>query len=162
MAVLLRAGADTQRLIDGEGWSIERFVAHVARLKALRGAYSSPLVVLTRTNPLALGVLQTRRVLEEAVPELERATWLVFHDPAADPFFETAVRGLGAVEDVDWSMAPIWYAPHAQRFLILGTHPKQLDFAAARVAAMELSEMPDSGVQRVARGPMRVVSTRRA
>lgn len=158
MAVLLRAGADAQRVIDGEGWSIERFVAHVARLKALRGVAAGPLVVLTRTNPLALAVLQTRRVLEDAVPELERAPWIVFHDPAADPFFETAVRGLGSVEDVEWSLAPIWYAPHAQRFLILGPHPEQREIAAARVAALELAEIPESGVQRIVRGPMLAVS----
>lgn len=159
MAVLLRAGADAQRVIDGEGWSLERFAGHVARLKVLRGSYSSPLVVLTRTNPLALAVLQTRRVLEDAVPELKRAPWLVYHDPAADPFFETAVAGLGSVEDVDWSMAPIWYAPHAQRFLILGPHEKLLDVAAARVAALELSELPESGPQQLRRGgPMLAVS----
>ncbi|MBE7480972.1 MAG: hypothetical protein HS104_13445 [Polyangiaceae bacterium] len=158
MAVLLRAGADAQRVIDGEGWSIERFAAHVARLKVLRGQYSSPLVVLTRTNPLALAVLQTRRVLEDAVPELERAPWLVYHDPAVDPFFESAVAGLGSVEDVDWPLAPIWYAPHAQRFLILGPHDKQLDIAAARVAALELAEVPESGAQQIRRGPMLAVS----
>lgn len=158
MSVVLRAGADTRRIIEGDGWPLERFAAHVARLHALRGVAAGPLVVLTRTNPIALAVLQTRRVLEDAVPELERAPWIVFHDPGEDPFFETAVSGLGTLEDVDWSMAPIWYAPHAQRFLILGPHPKQLDIAAARVAALELADLPESGPQPIRRGPMLAVS----
>lgn len=158
MSVVLRAGADTRRLIEGDGWPLERFAAHVARLQALRGVAAGPLVVLTRTNPIALAVLQTRRVLEEAVPELERAVWIVFHDPALDPFFETAVAGLGSVEDVAWSMAPIWYAPHGQRFLIFGPHEQQKHIAAARVAALELAELPESGPQPILRGPMLAVS----
>jgi len=152
--VLLKAGADTQRIIESEGWPLDRFAAHLGRMKALRagsGAVgSAPLVVLTRTNPVALAVLQTRRQLEEAVPELEHAAWLVFHDPGLDPFFESSVAGLGMLEEgVEWAAAPIWVAPHGYRFLIVGPHADLLGTVAERVAALESGAMPPSGELRL-------------
>jgi len=149
VAVLLKAGADTQRIIDADGWPLDRFAAHLGRMQALRGG-ASPLVVLTRTNPIALAVIQTRRQLEESVPELERAAWLVFHDPGLDPFFESSVAGLGMLEEgVEWESAPIWVAPHGYRFLIVGPHAQQLPMAAERVAALESGAFPPSGELRL-------------
>lgn len=154
VAVLLRAGADAQRIIEGDGWPLDRFAAHLGRLQALRGAGgavgSAPLVVLTRTNPVALAVLQTRRQIEESVPELERAAWLVFHDPALDPFFESSVAGIGTLEEgVDWASAPVWSAPHGYRFLIVGPHPDLLATVAERVAWLESGGLPPSGELRL-------------
>ena len=42
MAVLLRAGADAQRMIDGEGQTVERFAAHVARCAFEHDSVVSP------------------------------------------------------------------------------------------------------------------------
>lgn len=146
MGLMLRAGADAQRVIDGDGWPLERFASHIARVKALRSPQARPLVVLTRTNPIALALLQTRRLLEEAVPELEHAPWLVFHDPGVDPFFESAVAGLGSLEDVSWPNGPVWTAPRGERFLIV-VPQLQLDMLLGRLAALELVGEPVSGVR---------------
>lgn len=151
MSVLLRAGMDEQRVIDGEGWTLERYAHHIARLTALKSDTARPLVVLTRTTPLALAVTQTRRVLEEAVPELERAPWLIYHDPALDPFFQSAVEAAGVL-DVDMEGAPIWVQDR-HRYLILGPYERQLDIVPARIAAMDLLEVPISGSRIISRRP---------
>lgn len=136
MALLLRAGADTQRLIDGQGLPLERFARHIGKIAALRGP-ATPLVVLTQTNPIALAVLHTRRVLADAVPELERAPWIVFHDESADPFFPSAALASGSF-DVDYQFGPIWLTAPGHRFLVLSSDEGHLEFAPARLAALEL------------------------
>ncbi len=144
MALLLRAGADAQRMLDGQGWPLERFARHISRLKAVQAPAAHPLVVLTETNPIALAVLQTRRVLADAVPELERAPWVIFHDESADPFFASAAMGLGAF-DIGYELGPIWLTPPGYRFLVLSSDERQLDYVAARIATLEQSA--DSGTR---------------
>lgn len=138
MALLLRAGADAQRLIDGQGWPLERFARHISRLTVLRGSGAHPLVVLTETNPIALAVLQTRRVLAEAVPELEQAPWVIFHDESADPFFASSALGMGTF-DIGYELGPIWLTPPGYQFLVLSSDERQLDYVAARLATLEHS-----------------------
>lgn len=146
--LLLRCGADLQRITEGRDWTVERFTNHIRRMPAVAGNGIAPLVLLTRTNPLALAVLQTRRVLEEAVPGLARASWIIFHDEQDDPFFVGAASELGSF-DVAYEHGPIWTTSSEQRFLILGTHAKHLEFAAGRLAEFEVGSMPESGLRRI-------------
>lgn len=138
MSLLFRMGADTQRMIDGRGMEVGRYAAHLARIGALRLPGSLPLVVLTRTSPFAASILQVRRVLEASVPPLACAAWIVFHDELADTAFPDIARTFGEL-DRELELGPIWCLPAGGRFLVLGNHPRQLDFVQARLATLELA-----------------------
>lgn len=153
--LVLHCGGDLQRVIEGVPGGLDRFVRHLERIRGLDA--ERPLVVLTRTNPLGLGVLQTRRALEEAVPSLANAYWLIFVDERDDPFFMEAAARLGPMVG-DIATAPLWFAPHRQRFLVvLGGRkvaPTQLRGRLAQLHATEsstdLDADPESGTRRVA------------
>lgn len=153
---LLHCDGDLQRVIEGRPGDLARFVEHLGRIRGLADGVP-PLVLLTRTNPLGLAVLQTRRALEDAVPELADAAWLVFVDELEDPFFMEAASRMGSVVGGDGT-AQLWFAPHHQRFLILGAReidPEVLRGrlaqlgAAARSAPGECDDAPepDSGTR---------------
>lgn len=148
--LLLRCGADAQRVFDGERWPLERFASLVSRIYALRAATIAPLVLLTRTNPVALTIVQTRRVLEEAIPRLSSAIWIIFFDPLTDPFF--LANSLDS-EDVGAALgdAPIWTSPRAGTFLILSDQISQRELVARRVAALEVESLLESGVRAIER-----------
>jgi len=76
--------------------------------------------LLTRTNPLALTVIDLRRRLETSVPALQRAAWNVFLDVALDPFFLPEATQLGHLAD-DLIEAPVWFGPEGSPYLVLAT-----------------------------------------
>lgn len=114
---MLALGGDVQRVIDGPFATIDRFTRYISRITAIAEG-ARPIVVLTRTIPLAMTVLNARRKIESALPAMEEATWAIFVDPAEDPFFEAAARKIGSLSDT-FAKAPIWYGPSEENFLIL-------------------------------------------
>ncbi len=133
--LVLRCGGDLERVIEGVSGALERFLTHVSRIRAVAADGPRPLVLLTRTNPLGLAILQTRRAMEDAVPALADADWTIFVDECDDPFFMEAAGRLGTMVG-DAASAPLWFAPHHQRFLVLGARALDSTELAARCAAL--------------------------
>jgi len=115
---LLRQRGDLRRIIDTPCASVERFCAHLRRIEALRGNTERPLVVLTRPDPIASSLIQTRTRMERALPILRRATWAVLVDRARDPLFEITARQLGDLQ-FDTSHEGTWTAPHDSVFIVV-------------------------------------------
>lgn len=126
-----------QRVIDGPFPTIDRFVHHVSRIPVIRAGVR-PIVVLTRTIPLAMTVLSARQRIEAGLPQLRRATWGIFFDAAEDPFFEAAVRKFGELQG-DLHEAPIWVGPGQARFVILS--PEVRDAQLVRQRSQELDAL---------------------
>lgn len=120
--LLQSAAGDVERVIDAPSDSLERFAEHLVRLHVLQERRERALVALTRTNPLALTVLQARRTLEEAIPRLATVPWLIYVDLVADPFFFETAERLGTL-DAPIDRAPVWTTA-GERFFILSS---QLD-----------------------------------
>lgn len=146
LALLLRAGGDLQRVVEGVDPGSERAVRVLARLPGIGSSGAAPLVALTRCNPIALAVVQARLALEARVPALARAAWLLFvHD---DPFFADAAAHLGAL-DRPLPELPIWTC-EAGAFLVLQAASDPL-LVAPRMMALESA--PPSAARPAAPGP---------
>lgn len=133
-AFMLALGGDVQRVIDGPFVTIDRFIRYVSRIPAVTEG-PRPIVVLTRTIPLAMTVLNARRKIEIALPALQRASWAIFVDAAEDPFFEAAANKVGSL-DGRLAEAPIWSGPSDAKFLILS--PDAASIALVRSRGEEL------------------------
>ncbi|MCC6213797.1 MAG: hypothetical protein IT376_02940 [Polyangiaceae bacterium] len=136
LALLLRAGGDLQRLVEGGEPASERGARQLARLPGVGGPGVPPLVLLSRCNPVGIAVVQTRAALQASVPALGRAAWLLFvHD---DPFFADAARRLGTL-DRPLGELPIWTCG-AGTFLVLEPASDPL-MVSARLVALETGEL---------------------
>lgn len=116
--LLLASGADIHRIFDSPIETVDRFASHLARAKVPLSSRPEPLVVLTKTSPIALAIFLNRKVLEKALPSLRRAAWLIFHDPNEDPFFGREVLSMGML-DTSLVDAPIWTTRGAGEYLVL-------------------------------------------
>lgn len=116
-ALVVALGGDLRRIIDGPFPTLDRFVLHLARARVV-SASEPPLIVLTRTLPLSLSVVSTRRHLERLIPELSDARWTIFVDVEADRFFEQSACALGLL-DRPFDEAPTWHGPSGQSFVVL-------------------------------------------
>ncbi len=105
------------RIIDSSQGNVDGFARHIARARMLPTT-PEPLVVLTKTSPVALSVFKVRRVLEDALPSLKHAPWIVFHDPDDDPFFGKEAQATGAL-DASIDAAPIWTTFGSGEYLVL-------------------------------------------
>lgn len=112
-----RCGGDLHRVIDAPTTSLDAFVRHVGRMKALTTG-AAPLVVLTRTSPIAFALTGTRRTLETCVPVLRSAAWLVFYDRQDDPFFEIEADSIGVLEPRT-ECSSLWKSPSGELYLII-------------------------------------------
>jgi len=117
MDAVWRCGGDLNRVIDSPTRKLDDFARYVSRMKALALGIA-PLVVLTRTNPLALAVTGARRTLENFVPALRNAAWLVFYERREDPFFEAEADSIGILEPRS-EYSAVWTSPTGQYFLIV-------------------------------------------
>jgi hypothetical protein len=115
--VIRRCGGDILRIIDSPSGTLEAFANHVRRLKAVKDQVA-PLIVLHRTNPLALAVIASRRELEKQVPSLHQVGWIIVHNPVMDPFFEQEALDLGEFDDPA-AEAPIWSSPGGLHYLVV-------------------------------------------
>jgi hypothetical protein len=116
--LLLRCGADLQKIIDATQGSLETFAEYVAGISALASGKHAALVVLTRTHPPLEAIVQTRRMLQARVPTLERALWIIYADSLTDPLAHESLRDIGQL-DGPLLEAPIWLGPDAQRYLVI-------------------------------------------
>jgi hypothetical protein len=115
--VIRRCGGDVRRLIDSPTATVGAFAEHVSRLKAF-DARAWPLVILHRTNPVALSIVAIRRELEERVPRLHYAAWIIVHDPDVEPFFGEQARQLGTFDD-GAAGARIWSSLGGLHYLVV-------------------------------------------
>ncbi len=136
-ALIIRAGGDQQRFIDPLGSDLQRFVRYVRRIP--RALQPPPFVVLTRTNPLALTVVQPRRELTRAIPVLADARWLIYLAPDEDPFFLGSAEALGTLT-APLHQAPVWDGPDGYRFAVLSSCV--IDPSAVDSAMRLLDEAP--------------------
>lgn len=114
--LLLAAGADVSRFIDGPIGDLDRYLAYIARVADFCSGPSSPMIVLTQASPLPGAAVNVRRRMERVVPALRFALWLIYLRP------ETASAATGA--SLGWLMgelhtAPIWAGPRRERFLVM-------------------------------------------
>lgn len=115
---VLWCGGDIDRIIDAPIATLDMFIGFASRIRGLRDGNEQALVVLTKTNPLALAVVSLRRQLESRLPPLRSARWMIYLDTDADPFFgATAVR-LGHLT-AELSQAPIWMGPEGSPYLVM-------------------------------------------
>lgn len=117
---IVEAGGDISRVIDGPFPSIERFIALAERLPVLKSETQRAIVVLTRTNPVAITVVAARRRIQASVPALARAVWVLFVDPVEDPFCFDTLRNLGTL-DAEEVEVPIWRDPDGHEYVVLSS-----------------------------------------
>lgn len=139
--VLLHCGGDVERVFEKHAGGLADFAAHLSRIRSLDAA-DKPIVLLCQTNPLALAVLKTRRALEDAVPKLARAVWVIHFDEEEDPFFVGAASMLGTL-DRDAAEAPLWSAPDDWRFLVVSSKLRDLRILRDRLYELEAAELDD-------------------
>src|SRR4051812_41920004 len=131
---LLGIGGDVERMIDGPFADLDRFAAYVKRIAVIREG-EKPIIILTKTNPLALMVTNARRKIESLLPQLSRAVWALFVDTKEDPFFAHTARKLGKL-DGKMEHVPIWIAPGDAKFMVFS--PEVSDFEDVRTRTGEI------------------------
>lgn len=156
--VMLRAGGDPNRVVDGPTVGIEVFGRHVIRLAAVRHARLPPLVLLTRTSPVALAVVTARRKLETLIPKLERSPWLLFHDRHEEPFSIATAAELGKFDIEDPALLPVWTGPDARRYLFIDSDAANLDLLPHRLIELAEGDAPASHERRKSTGSIRAVN----
>lgn len=114
----IRAGGDLARIIDGPFRSIEKFCELVRRIDGVVSGGQIPIIILSRTNPLMLSVVNVRRKIEAAIPSLRAATWAVFVDSQQDPFFHENARKLGALEPLPGG-GLTWRGPSNEEYSVV-------------------------------------------
>jgi hypothetical protein len=102
--------------------TLDRFIAYLSRIRDFNAGHVEPLVVLTKTNPLPLAILHTRRRLERALPALHHARWMIYLRPEEDPFFDSSAALGWLVGELH--TAPVWVGPNMERFVVIS---KQVD-----------------------------------
>ncbi len=143
----LRCGGDLARVIDAPSDTVDRFAAYVSRIRGLRDGSERALAIMTRTNPLALTVIEARKRLESVVPSLRRALWVIYADPEADPFFLSTVERHGTLGG-PLEAAPIWVGPGPMRFLVVSPQVRDAEVVSERVAQIVADSPDDTGVRR--------------
>lgn len=132
----LWCGGDVERFIDAPVVSVDAFARYVGRIAAIRKTQA--LVVLTKTNPLALTIVEPRRRLERLLPELRTSRWIIYLDQKADPFFLTMATRLGHLTG-GINEAPIWVGPGDAPYLVIDSEVR--DHELIRQAVSELDEL---------------------
>lgn len=132
----LWCGGDLERFIDAPILSVDGFARYVDRIAAIRRTQA--LVVLTKTNPLALMIVEPRRRLERLLPELRTARWMIYLDRKSDPFFLAMATRLGHLTS-GINEAPIWVGPGDSPYLVLDSEMR--DHEVVRQAVSELDEL---------------------
>lgn len=147
---VIRCGGDLARVIDAPSDAVDRFAAYVSRIRGLREGAEQALVVMTRTNPLALTIIDGRKRLEAVVPALRRALWVIYVDPEQDPFFLSTAERYGTLGGA-LDAAPIWVGPGPARFLVLSSQVRDGDLVSARADELAADSPEDTGVRRISR-----------
>ncbi len=137
--VALACGGDLQRVIDGPAGEVDRFARHVARIAEVADERAPrPLVLLTPTTPLPLMVVTARRTLEQVVPALRTARWVVMVDTDEDPSFAETASKLGSLEG-PLAACPVWLCHDGGVYLVCpadaseaAVPARMLDYDAAR------------------------------
>ncbi len=146
----MRCGGDLARVIDAPSDTVERFAAYVSRIRGLREGAEQALVVMTRTNPLALTVIDGRKRLEAAVPSLRWALWAIYVDLEQDPFFLSTAERYGTLGGA-LDAAPIWVGPGPARFMVLSSDVGDGELVATRALELAADGPEDTGVRRISR-----------
>jgi hypothetical protein len=144
--LILRMDGDLGRCFDDPRGSPEEFARHIGRIDELRSGERPVLVVLTCLNPLQASVPELRQALEQELPALERAPWILYADPLADPECLHVLRELGEF-DGPALRAPLWIGPDRLRYLVLSplTEPDIERELPARVCIAEHGSPVASG-----------------
>lgn len=142
------AGGDLRRVIDSPSSSVTAFARFVSRARVLERLPSSPLVVFTRSVPVATAVIRARRELVAFAPAVEAASYLLFHDATEAPQFFESAEALGEFDD-RLSHAPIWTSPDGARWLVVSSLTR-VSSVRERLEALERESLSSSAVVRVA------------
>jgi len=148
--LVVACGGDPARMIDAPTTSLERFVSYVEKIRVLRDGAESPLVILTRTNPLALTVLNARRQMERQFPLLASATWAVYVAPDEDPFFSSSAQNMGRL-DSDLEFAPIWKTHDRELYLVLSPLIRNRETLQAQIEQIDMAQQELSGMRPIVR-----------
>ena len=144
-------GGDLQRVFERAGGSLAAFLEYALRLRVMHDRREDALVVLTRTDPLAL-ILPARRALEQALPTLANAVWAVYWDPTRDADLLERAASVGTLEG-SAEEAPIWTAANNMSFVVLSPRISAPVELPKRVGSVLEKPHRRSGVQRVGQRP---------
>lgn len=146
--LVLWSGGDVGRVIDAPTTSIEVFSTYLQRIRGLQDGSESAIVVLTRTNPLALTVVDLRRKLEARIPSLRTARWVIYLDMEQDPFFTTMAPRLGHLTG-DVGEAPVWLGPLDTPYLVLASTLADRNLVCEGLRELDEAVLSTSGERRV-------------
>jgi hypothetical protein len=153
--LLLWCGGDVARVIDSPISSVEGFAEYLGRIKGIREGTEQVLVVLTRTNPLALTVVDARRRMEGRLSVLRTSRWVIYVDPEQDPFFEAMALRHGHLTGELWE-APLWVGPQDMPFLVLSPAVRERRQVCEGLEALDEAILSKSGERMAFRmGPVR-------
>lgn len=136
--LVLAAGGDVARFLDSPAESLDRYIHLLSRIHDISSGAVAPIVVLTRTNPLPLAVLHTRRRLERAVPHLRAAHWMIYLRPDHDPFFDSSASLGWLVGELN--AAPVWVGPNMEKFVVISRRVDDVERLRSRLASLGRDE----------------------
>ncbi|MEZ4230560.1 MAG: hypothetical protein R3B89_15405 [Polyangiaceae bacterium] len=113
---LWSAEGDLARIIDAPRSSLGAYVEYLKKLRFLDGG-PPPIVCFVETRALGV-VLTARALLEEQLPILRRASWLLFLKDPEDPLFAAAAERLGTLDDAI-SSVPLWKSRAGKYFVVV-------------------------------------------
>ena len=116
--LLLRCGGDLGRVFDGQSRPLDRFARHLRGIGDLAEGREVPLVLLTGTGDIQRDIVAVRATLEAELAVLERAPWLIYADPLANPDCLDALKSAGSLDGPVLG-APLWSGPDGLRYLIV-------------------------------------------
>lgn len=144
-----------ERVIDAPISTVEGFAEYLGRIKGIREGTEQVMVVLTRTNPLALTVVDSRRRMEARLPVLRTSRWIIYIDPEQDPFFETMASRHGHLTG-ELREAPLWVGPQDMTYLVLSPAVRERRQVCEGLAELDEAILGKSGERMAFRpGPVR-------
>ncbi|MGE0327492.1 MAG: hypothetical protein AB7S68_34590 [Polyangiaceae bacterium] len=117
---LWSAEGDLGRIIDAPRNTIEAYVHYLKKLRFLESG-PPPLVCFVDIHALGV-VLTARALLEQEVPTLSRASWLLFVRDEDDEHFTAAAERLGTLDD-SLAAVPLWKSKAGQYFVVVPPTP---------------------------------------
>lgn len=138
--LLIACGTDHARFIDARFPAThtetgpERYMRYIGRSHLNSSDLSQAMIVLTKTNPLVMAIMQTRRQMIKSFPVLRTGLWIIFADHEENPFLLSNLDDLrlGTLDDIQ-SPAPIWRDTYDLEYLVIPRDCSSPEFAATRL-----------------------------
>ncbi len=152
--LLLRCGGDLCRVIEGPPRSLREYADYVASIRNLREGAEPALVVMSRITPVS-SLLAIRATLEERVPAMTAAPWILYADAQAEPDCYDELRKHGTLRGALWD-APLWTDSEGGAYLVLSPHlRKSAEYGLGSRLLGDAGSIPTRSTFRSLRRPSR-------